>query len=131
MLKLALGLPRFNKAYTKADARSKVCFSSRQIDTETGRRLYHLKPRCKDEEGNRRQCNCGSFYDEDNGIQEVQTMLYTRIAPLRCVCYNVKCLKKECEISYTEAAEEVSFSIQRKQQCQMKLAGLSLDQSRT
>ena len=32
--------------------------------------------------------------------------MYTRIAPLKCICYNLVCSNQKCEISYQEAAEE-------------------------
>ena len=81
--------------------------TSGKIDTETGLRIYHLKPKNRDEEGNQRKCECGSVFDEANCYEEVQrSILYTRISPLTCICYNMKCVNRQCEIKFTEPAEE-------------------------
>ena len=81
--------------------------TSGRIDEKCGLRLYHLKPRQRNLYGNPRKCDCGGDYNTETGYKQIQeSTLYTRIAPLKCICYNLVCSKKKCEISYQEAAEE-------------------------
>ena len=35
----------------------------------------------------------------------MRSILYTRIAPLKCISYNLNCPEKKCEIPYKEAVE--------------------------
>ena len=43
----------------------------------------------------------------ENGYKEViRSILYTRLAALKCISYNLVCTNKNCEISYKEPAEE-------------------------
>ena len=66
--------------------------TSGQIDPATGLRIYQLKPNIRDEEGNVKKCNCGDLYDKENSFkEEMETILYTRICVLKCICYSLKC----------------------------------------
>ncbi|MCG8621712.1 MAG: hypothetical protein MJE68_06895 [Proteobacteria bacterium] len=77
--------------------------TSGEIDPQSGMRVYHLKPKITDQEGRNRNCPCGATFTE---YQEVgTTTLYTRIAPLKCICYELKCSKGTCKIEYTDEAE--------------------------
>ena len=81
--------------------------TSGEIDQESGLRIYHLKPKATDENGVARICECGGTFQSESGYKEVmRTILYTRIAPLKCICYNLTCTNKKCEITYKHPAEE-------------------------
>ena len=91
---------------THTELRNKFATSG-EIDQESGLRIYHLKPKIRDEDENLRKCNCGQVFQPDTGYTEVmRSILYTRIAPLKCISYNLNCPEKKCEIHYKEAAEE-------------------------
>ena len=66
--------------------------TSGEINQESGLRIYHLKPKIRDEDGNLRKCDCGQVFQPDTGYTEVnRSILYTRIAPLKCILYNLNC----------------------------------------
>ena len=81
--------------------------TSGEIDQESGLRIYHLKPKSKDENGSQRTCSCGGIFQSEHGYKEVvRSILFTRLAPLKCISYNLICTNNNCEISYKEPAEE-------------------------
>ena len=81
--------------------------TSGKIEENSGLRVYNLKPRLRNKYGNIRICKCGKEYNGDTGYKVAQeTILYTRIAPLKCICHNLTCCNDKCEISFQEAAEE-------------------------
>ena len=80
--------------------------TSGKIEESSGLRIYHLKPKFRNEYGENRKCHCGKEYNQDGYEEKQQSILYTRIAPLRCVSYNLKCTNGQCEITFQEAAEE-------------------------
>ena len=80
--------------------------TSGKIEESSGLRIYHLKPKFRNEYGKNRKCDCGNEYNQDGYKEKQQSILYTRIAPLRCLSYNLKCTNGQCEITFQEAAEE-------------------------
>ena len=80
--------------------------TSGKIQESSGLRIYNLKPRLRDQHGENRKCNCGGHYNEDGFEEKQESILYTRIAPLKCISYNLKCTSGQCEITFQEPAEE-------------------------
>ena len=94
------------KLHNATQIRDKFATSG-EIDEKCGLSLYHLKPRQRNLYGNPRKCDCGGDCNTETGSKQVQeSTLYTRIAPLKCISYNLICSNQKCEISYQEEAEE-------------------------
>ena len=80
------------------------CASCGLPDTESGLNLYILKPSSDTTTAN---CECGSQYTyEEDSYELVKTaVLYTCLAALKCMCYNLKCQNKNCTIPYDKEAQ--------------------------
>ena len=80
------------------------CASCGLPDTESGLNLYILKPSSDTTTAN---CECGSQYTyEEDSYELVNTaVLYTCLAALKCMCYNLKCQNKNCTIPYDKEAQ--------------------------
>ena len=80
------------------------CATSGENEVSSGLNIYNLKPTNVDNDGNIMKCNCGGTYTGDEE-EVMKAQLYTRVAVLQCICYNRKCSKNTCTLSYQLEAE--------------------------
>ena len=64
-----------------------------------------LKPEFLQEDGSPRLCACGSNYGQSPSyILKTTATLYTRMGPVQCNCFDLKCTAGTCEVSFLEVA---------------------------